>query len=222
MASPAATVEMAIAARSDRQGAKGEKGDPGEPGRNGLRGAPASAACPARVGAAGRARPPGERGPVGEPGRNGERGLPGEKGERGEEGPPGAIDKVMPWSDQIFYRGQVVAHKGSSWQAIKDTAKQPGSSDDWQLIAAAGEHGASFTIRGTYTAGEKYRRLDVVTLDYGWFVAKHDDPGPIPGPGWQAGPVGRRGEKGIPGERGTKGDPGKPAPHWIGVKTRRL
>ena len=92
-------------------------------------------------------------------------------------------------------------HKGASWQAKRDTAKQPGSSDDWQLIAAAGEPGASFSIRGTHVPTEKYKRLDVVTLDYGWFVAKYDDPGPIPGPGWQAGPVGRRGEKGIPGER---------------------
>ena len=193
----------------------GKPGPAGEPGRNGERGAP---------GLDGRAGDRGEvgaKGETGEPGRNGERGDPGPAGARGEKGDPGprgTIEKVVPWSDQIFYQGQVVAHKGASWQATRDTAKQPGASDDWQLIAAAGEPGASFNIRGTHAAGEKYRRLDVVTLDYSWFVAKYDDPGPIPGPGWQVGPVGRRGEKGIPGEKGAKGDPGKPAPHWIGVK----
>jgi hypothetical protein len=86
------------------------------------------------------------------------------------------------------------------------------------LIAAAGASGVSLNIRGTYSPTEKYRALDVVTLDHGWFVAKHDDPGEIPGSGWQSGPVGKRGEKGVPGPRGEKGDAGRPAPHWIGVK----
>jgi hypothetical protein len=155
----------------------------------------------------------------GEPGRNGDAGAAGPPGPKGEPGSRGSIDKVVPWAtDRIFYQGNLVAHEGASWQAVRDTAKRPGTSDDWQLIAAAGAPGSSFSIRGTHQATETYRQLDVVTLDYGWFVAKYDDPGPIPGPGWQAGPVGRRGEKGIPGERGAKGEPGKAAPHWIGVK----
>jgi hypothetical protein len=86
------------------------------------------------------------------------------------------------------------------------------------MIAAAGAPGISFNIRGTYREGVSYRCLDVVTLDHGWFVAKVDNPGAVPGPDWQSGPVGKRGEKGIPGERGQKGEPGKPAPHWIGAK----
>jgi hypothetical protein len=115
-----------------------------------------------------------------------------------------------------------VTHAGSSWQALRDTAKPPGAPDDWQLIAAAGAPGASFTIRGTYKTDVSYQRLDVVTLDYGWFVARVDNPGTCPGPDWQAGPVGRRGDKGPKGDRGdpgAQGPAGKTAPHWIGVKT---
>ena len=118
----------------------------------------------------------------------------------------------------MFDQGNLVQHLGSSWQAERDTAKEPGTSDDWRLIAAAGEPGVSFAIRGTWRAGERYKALDVVTLDNGWFVARRDDPGVFPGPGWQSGPVGRRGEKGLPGDKGPKGDPGKPAPHWIGAR----
>jgi integrin beta 3 len=128
----------------------------------------------------------------------------------------------VPWTvDRIFYQSDIATHLGSTWQAVRDTAKEPGTSEDWRQIAAAGAPGLSFNIRGTYEAGESYRRLDVVTLDYGWFVAKRDDPGSVPGPGWQSGPVGRRGEKGVPGERGPagpRGEQGKSAPHWAGVK----
>jgi integrin beta 3 len=124
----------------------------------------------------------------------------------------------VPWTERIFYEGDLATHHGSSWQAAHDTAKEPGASDDWRMIAAAGASGLSFNIRGTYQEGVDYRCLDVVTLDHGWFVAKKDNPGVVPGPDWQSGPVGKRGEKGIPGERGQKGEPGKSAPHWIGAK----
>jgi len=83
------------------------------------------------------------------------------------------------------------------------------------LIAAAGATGATFKIRGTYVPDSVYRALDVVTVDHGWFVAKCDDPGSCPGPNWQSGPVGKKGEKGIPGERGPQGLPGKHAPAWV-------
>ena len=197
------------------RGEPGPRGDPGEPGRNGEMG---SIGPPGERGEAG-AR--GERGEPGDPGRNGangERGLSGERGERGEAGPRGSVAGIVPWTDRIFYAGDLAAHLGSSWQAARDTAREPGASEDWRLVAAAGAPGASFAIRGTFSAAEKYRALDVVTLDHGWFVARRDNPGPIPGPGWQSGPVGKRGEKGLPGDKGPKGDPGKPAPHWVGTK----
>jgi hypothetical protein len=128
---------------------------------------------------------------------------------------------VEKWTDRIFYQGQLVQHLGSTWQAKCDTAREPGKSDEWQVLAAAGAPGLSFNVRGTYSAKETYRALDVVTLDYGWFVARVDNPGVIPGPDWQSGPVGKRGEKGLPGERGMagpKGEPGRDAAHWAGTK----
>jgi hypothetical protein len=146
-------------------------------------------------------------------------GIQGPQGERGEQGPRGSVGKVLPWSDRIFYAGELVTHGGACWQAINDTAKEPNTAGkDWQVIAAAGAPGVSFTVRGTFDPQHAYRQLDVVTLDHSWFVARKDDPGACPGPGWQSGPVGKKGEKGLPGERGAKGEPGKPAAHWIGVK----
>jgi hypothetical protein len=128
------------------------------------------------------------------------------------------ISRVVPWSDRIFYEGELVTADGSCWQASCDTAKRPGATEDWKVIAAAGTPGLSFKVRGTYSVDESYKALDIVTLDHSWFIAKTDNPGAIPGPGWQSGPVGKRGEKGVPGERGPMGQPGKTTPHWIGVK----
>jgi hypothetical protein len=124
----------------------------------------------------------------------------------------------VPWTDRIFYQGELATHLGSSWQAAADTAKEPGTSDDWRLVAAAGRAGAGFTIRGTYSAEAAYRALDVVTLDHTWFVARRDQPGRCPGPDWQSGPVGKKGDKGAPGERGATGAPGPPGPHWTGAR----
>ena len=197
------------------RGEPGSRGDPGEPGRNGERGLPGDWSEP---GAPGEHGERGDKGDPGEPGRNGAGGERGLQGERGEAGPRGSLAGVVPWADRIFYAGDLVAHLGGTWQALRDTAREPGTADDWHVIAAAGAPGASFSVRGPFSAAEKYRALDVVTLDHGWFVARRDHPGACPGPGWQSGPVGKRGEKGLPGEKGPKGDPGKPAPHWIGAK----
>jgi hypothetical protein len=54
----------------------------------------------------------------------------------------------------------------------------------------------TFNIRSTYDAQAEYAALDVVTLGGTWFVARHDNPGPCPGSGWQAGPAGTRGKPG--------------------------
>ena len=61
-------------------------------------------------------------------------------------------------------------------------------------------------------ARASYRRLDVVALNGGSFVALKDAPGPCPGPGWQLiasqGKRGAAGEKGERGERGPQGNLG--------------
>jgi hypothetical protein len=188
------------------RGEQGDAGAPGEPGRNGAPGAPGPTGAPG---------PKGEPGEPGEPGRNGADGL---RGESGPAGPRGALERIVPWTDRIFYQGELAMHLGSSWQAAADTAKEPGASDDWRLVAAAGAPGAGFNIRGTYSAETAYRALDVVTLDHTWFAARRDHPGRCPGPDWQSGPVGKKGDKGAPGERGAPGAPGPAGPHWVGAR----
>jgi hypothetical protein len=194
---------------------RGEVGEPGRNGTDGLQGQPGP------QGEAGPTGPKGEsvKGDQGEPGRNGADGIQGPQGPQGEKGERGSVGRIVPWTDRVFYTSELVTHHGSTWQATSDTAKEPSeSSKDWTMICAAGSPGASFAVRGTFDPNQKYGPLDVVTLDHSWFVAKRDDPGACPGPGWQSGPVGKRGEKGLPGDRGERGPVGKPAPHWIGVK----
>jgi hypothetical protein len=187
------------------KGEKGEQGEKGEVGSQGERG---------EVGAQG------ERGPAG---IVGPQGLKGERGERGADGAPGKLPKVKQWIAGVHYEGDVCAHKGGLFQAVRDTAHEPASeSAHWVCLASAGsdgkdgrdgENGRSLTIRDTFDPKAKYKALDVVTLDSKWFVAKRDDPGECPGPGWKAGPglgkTGRPGERGAQGERGPKGDKGE-------------
>jgi hypothetical protein len=128
----------------------------------------------------------------GEKGERGEQGPPGDKGESitGEKGEPGA-----PGQD---------GKNGSDGAAGKDGERgDPGE---------RGSDGRSFRIRDTYDAAERYEQCDVVTLNATWFVARQDDPGPCPGPGWKAGPSAKRGEKGERGERGQRGEPGPQGP----------
>ena len=172
------------------QGERGERGEPGE----------------AIIGPPGEPGPPG---PPGEPGR-GEKGEPGESiigpaGERGPAGPPGKLPLVKEWTEGVYYEGDVVAYAGGTYQARRDTGREP-PGDDWCRLAAAGRDGAdgrSFTVRGTWDKGETYRALDLVALGGASFVARYDAPGPCPGDGWQLiAKQGQRGEKGEKGERG--------------------
>jgi hypothetical protein len=155
-------------------------------------------------------------------GKDGEAGPPGPSGERGPAGPQGSIASAREWSAEVVsYQGDVATHKGSLWQARKDTGKEP-PHKDWRLIAAAGRDGINgkdgrgFFVRGTFKADETYFYLDIVAKDGGSFVATKDSPGPCPGDGWQLfASRGSRGDKGQVGERGPKGEigpAGKAAP----------
>jgi len=196
-------------------GPVGERGLPGEKGEQGSQGSQ------------GERGPPGPIGSTGEPGPPGAsiRGDAGEKGERGERGPPGLLTSIDTWVEKIHYQGAIVIHGGSTYQALRDTASEPtAGSKDWQALALKGKDGQSLTIQGTYKEGNRYKALDVVTLDSCWFVARRDNPGKCPGPDWQVGPVGKRGEKGPIGERGPKGEngaDGRDATEWIAVKMDR-
>jgi hypothetical protein len=94
------------------------------------------------------------------------------------------------------------------YQAKLDTG-QPPSHADWTCLAAAGRDGKGITVRGTFNETAEYRRLDVVALNGGSFIALKDEPGPCPGPGWQLLTCpGKRGVAGEKGERGPQGNPG--------------
>jgi hypothetical protein len=98
--------------------------------------------------------------------------------------------KVLPWVDRVHREGALVTHDGALWQAQQDTAKAPGH-PDWLCVVAAGQagragaDGRSMAIRGTWSAETVYRHLDVAVVNGSSFVARHDAPGPCPGPGWQ-------------------------------------
>jgi hypothetical protein len=196
-------------------GLQGERGVAGEPGRDG---APGERGSDGDVGPAGEVGPMGERGLPGEAGRDGApgargsdglAGAPGERGLQGPEGPPGKFPVVKGWSERVHYEGEVVLHGGATYQAAKDTGKEPGSSEDWLCIAARGADGRGFVVRGTYSGDKEFAANDIVACNGGSFVALKDGAGACPGPDWQliAGP-GKRGDKGLPGDRGLRGEPG--------------
>jgi hypothetical protein len=113
------------------------------------------------------------------------RGPPGPAGPRGEQGPPGKLPLVKLWTPEtVYYEGDVVAYDGGTFQARRDTG-QPPSHADWICLATARRDGNSITVRGTFNETAEYRRLDVVALNGGSFVALKDKPGPCPGSGWQ-------------------------------------
>ena len=156
---------------------------------------------------------PGPIGPRGEPGPPGPQGDVGPQGPPGQEGPPALFPQVKAWSaDAISYRGDVVTHAGATWQAQRDTAKEP-PHPDWIELAIPGRDGrdaVSPTVRGTWRADAEYKALDIVAKDGGCFIARSDAPGVCPGPDWQI--VSTRGARGERGERGPKGEQGPAGP----------
>jgi hypothetical protein len=91
---------------------------------------------------------------------------------------------------------------------------EPGPPGERGEPGPEGRAGLSFTIRGTWIEINEYRALDVVALGGASFAARHDDPGPCPGDGWQLiaaqGKRGNAGERGSPGVKGDRGEPGLP------------
>jgi hypothetical protein len=200
------------------QGDKGESGATGPAGKDGIDGKDGISGL---AGNDGKDGINGINGIDGKDGRDGVNGKDGANGLNGKDGAPGKLQKVKVWKEgSVHYDGEVVTHDGSLYQALKDTAKTPGT-DEWICLANRGldgkdgrhgEDGISLNIRETFDPKETYEELDVVTLDQKWFVAKHNHPGMCPGPGWKSGPgIGKTGKPGPQGERGLKGDPG-PAP----------
>ena len=79
-------------------------------------------------------------------------------------------------------------------------------------------------VRGTFAADGVYKKLDIVAFNGGSFIARRDNPGECPGPGWQLltkqgksgdkGAKGERGESGNAGARGERGEPGTTITGW--------
>ena len=211
-------------------GQPGQNGEPGIPGPQGLQGLSGPAGDRGEMGPAGKdgadgapgiglQGEQGARGERGEPGVHGLNGADGERGERGEKGDtgaPGMLPIVKLWRESVVhYAGEVCAFDGGLYQALQDTATVPLASE-WICLATAGADGKdgvdgkSLNICGTYEEAGTYKALDVVTLDSKWHVAKYDNPGACPGPGWKSGPgIGKTGKPGPQGERGARGDPGR-------------
>jgi hypothetical protein len=74
-----------------------------------------------------------------------------------------------------------------------------------------GERGLGVTHRGTHDQAETYSRNDEVMSKGSTFRALVDNPGALPGPGWQmAAQRGKQGDPGRPGPAGERGPPGPP------------
>jgi hypothetical protein len=115
------------------------------------------------------------------------------------------------WCEGVSYRGEIVTHAGSLFQAVRDTGREPPHVDDWICLAQAGADGRTPEVKGVWSADIAYRALDVCSLNGGAFIALRDTPGPCPGDGWQL--IARQGARGVAGERGErgpKGDQGAP------------
>jgi len=191
-----ALAEKLAAVRDGPPGPPGARGERGEPGERGLQGE-AVQGPPGPHGARGEAGPPGQA----------IQGPPGPPGERGEDGPPGLFIPPRAWAKGVHYGTTLVAHRGSTFCAMRDTAEEP-PHEDWVLVAAAGADGRSFTVRGTWNVTAEYRAFDVVALAGSSFVARADDPGVCPGDGWQL--IAAQGNRGKPGEQGPRGERGPP------------
>jgi hypothetical protein len=207
----------------DGESIVGPKGDSGERGAIGSVGAmgPIGGQGPAGFdGLPGKDGEQGPPGPVGPPGESiiGPMGAKGDRGDRGDQGSTGMLPIVKQWiAGAVFYAADVVSWDGETFQAKCDTAAPLDSAEHWTCLARAGQDGTdgrSLNIRGTYEPGTGYKALDVVTLNYTWFVAINDDPGPCPGQGWKSGPVGKTGTVGQRGPKGDKGNDGDTIIDW--------
>jgi Collagen triple helix repeat (20 copies) len=226
-------------------GCPGEPGVAGEPGPQGPQGREGPAGPQGAAGEVGPQGPQGLIGPSGEAGPEGERGLPGERGEAGlqgpqgaigergvpgepgKQGPPGALPIVKAYEPGVAYAADVVCHDGATWQALRDTGQSP-PHEDWICIARSGRDARMPEPVGTFDPDREYRALDIVAVNGGSFIARHDRPGACPGAGWQLmarqgkpGIAGPRGEKGDRGAEGARGEKGASAPKFVGWKVDR-
>lgn len=160
----------------------------------------------------------------GPPGKDGERGAdgkPGEQGRPGPEGRPGKFGKVRGYQEGVWYEGDVVSFQGETFQAIRDTGKDP-THNDWILLSAKGRDGDTPQPQGTYDPQRQYKKYDFVMFNGSSFIADRDNPGILGGEekveGWKL--MASAGKRGKEGKEGPIGKEGKPGPKVVEMVTK--
>jgi integrin beta 3 len=149
----------------------------------------------------------------GEPGLPGERGEKGEPGQRGEKGDPGAVPELtddltaavldktredrLELDEKLFAATRRFERLSTELEERLATVKdgEPGPP------GPEGAPGRDFTgeARGKYNNSETYLKFDRVAYNGSEWIARKDDPGPLPGEGWMLGVQGKVGRPGVPG-----------------------
>jgi len=106
---------------------------------------------------------------------------------------------VEAWAPGVYRQGRVVQHfHGQYFEALEDTAAEPGEGGAWRRLGLAG-----FRFRGLRVDGADYQTGDLVQADGGTLLQSGDKLT------WLA-LRGHRGKPGLPGDPGKPGDPGRP------------
>jgi hypothetical protein len=184
-------------------GPTGPEGPTGADGATGATGATGSTGETGSVGATGPQGPrglDGPTGPVGPTGATGLQGLAGPAGPTGPEGPTGPTGLTgaagATWRGDwdiatAYFVGDAVAFSGSSYIAVGDsTGQQPDISPDWNLLAKAGDPGATGPTGADGATG----------------------PAGVAGPTGPGGPTGATGPTGPTGATGAAGATGATGP----------
>lgn len=130
--------------------------------------------------------------------------LVGEKGEKGETGPAGPAGSgigSIRWQKGVYRSGTTVQHfLGHYYCAKRDTADEPGTSEDWVRMGSNG-----FRILEKALPADQMLDGDIYPMRGGsciWYDGKAHrltEPGPA----------------GLPGVNGAPGESGKNAPHFV-------
>ena len=167
-------------------------------------------------------RLPGEQGPAGEPGTAGRDrasranpAQPGERGEKGDQGEPGepapdptedmvaaALEKVredrLEIDEKLFAAtrrfDRLSAELEERLASLKDGEPGPAGPASRDRKAATAAMAAPARRAAYTTRRETYRKLDRVSFNGSEWIARKDDPGPLPGDGWMLGAQGKTGQ----------------------------
>jgi hypothetical protein len=96
--------------------------------------------------------------------------------------------------------------QGSPGEGFAGPAGEMGPPGPEGAVGLQGPAAYAGEARGLFDPAASYRGLDRVAFDGSEWVARRDDPGPLPGEGWML--SAKIGRKGDPGPRGPRGEPG--------------